>query len=400
MTAANTHRTYGTVTRTFHWLTALLIFTAIPLGVYANRLPYDTAEALAWKAQVFSIHKTVGILTFAVALARILWAVTQPKPAPLHPERRSETLAAEVTHWALYAALVVVPLSGWITHAAAEGFAPILWPLGQSLPLVPVSVAWETGAAAVHIVFTKVLIAAILLHVAGALKHALVDRDATLSRMVHGRADLRAVDPQARHRHAPAIAAAAALYLAGFGIAWAIVPPETDRPAAPALVAAEGGNWSVVDGSLSITVRQFGTAVTGSFADWTADITFDETPTDGRHGTVTVEVSIASLTLGSVTDQAMGPDYFNVAGFPTAIFEATILPAAEGYVADGTLTLRGQAAPLELPFQLTLDGDTATMEGNVTIDRTTYTIGASQTDPGTLGFDVVLDVALTASRTQ
>ncbi|MBD3765988.1 MAG: cytochrome b/b6 domain-containing protein, partial [Rhodobacterales bacterium] len=44
------------------------------------------------------------------------------------------------------------------------------------------------AAGAAHGLFAWVLIGAIALHVAGALKHALIDRDGTLARMVTGRA--------------------------------------------------------------------------------------------------------------------------------------------------------------------------------------------------------------------
>ena len=94
--------TYGTVTKTFHWLTALVIITIIPLGVIANRLPYETNEQLAFKAQLFSFHKTLGVIVFAVALPRILWALTQPKPGSLHPERKAESFLADLVHWLLY----------------------------------------------------------------------------------------------------------------------------------------------------------------------------------------------------------------------------------------------------------------------------------------------------------
>ena len=98
MAATNSTTTYGTVTKTFHWLTALLIITAIILGAVANRLPYETNDQLAFKAQLFSFHKTLGVLVFAVALARILWALGQPKPGSLHPERTLETKLAEMVH--------------------------------------------------------------------------------------------------------------------------------------------------------------------------------------------------------------------------------------------------------------------------------------------------------------
>ena len=57
---------------------------------------------------------------------------------------------------------------------------------------------------------------------------------------------------------------------------------------------------------MSISVVQFGSDVTGSFADWTAAIAFNETATDGKHGEVEATIAITSLTLGSVTDQALG----------------------------------------------------------------------------------------------
>ena len=55
----------------------------------------------------------------------------------MNADQKLERFAAETVHWVLYGALVIVPLSGWISHAAAAGFAPIWWPFGQGLPLVP-----------------------------------------------------------------------------------------------------------------------------------------------------------------------------------------------------------------------------------------------------------------------
>lgn len=71
MSRTNSAHHYGSVTKTFHWLTALLILTLIPLGIIANKLPYETSEQLAQKAWLFSLHKTLGVTVFFVALARI-----------------------------------------------------------------------------------------------------------------------------------------------------------------------------------------------------------------------------------------------------------------------------------------------------------------------------------------
>jgi cytochrome b561/polyisoprenoid-binding protein YceI len=399
MPASNTAIHYGSVARTLHWITALLILTAIPLGWFANQMPYATGDELAAKAQLFSLHKTVGVAAFTVAVIRILWALRQTRPEPVHPDRVWETRAAEVVHWTLYLSLVIVPLSGWVHHAATDGFAPILWPLGQDLPLVPTSETVAGTAAAMHWLFTKILVASILLHIGGALKHTFIDRDGVLARMTSG----REAPPQARgiaHSRAP-ILAALGIYAVGAGVALAMAggaAPELAETTPPPATETATGNWELTDGTLGFSIRQMGADVSGTFATWTADITFDEVATDGRHGAVTVTIDMASLTLGSVTDQAKGPDFFDVATHPAATFTATILPAGDSYVADGTLDMRGTSVPVQLPFSLVMNGDAATMTGITTIDRRAFGMGASYADESSVGFNATVTVNLTATR--
>lgn len=397
MPAANTQTHYGTVTKTFHWLTALMILAVIPLGIIANQLPYDTNAELALKAQLFSLHKTLGVLIFAVALGRILWALTQTKPGPLHPDRKAETMAAEVVHWLLYLSLVAVPLTGWIHHAATTGFAPVLLPIGQSLPLVPKSESVAEIFAALHWIWSKIMIAAILLHVAGALKHQIIDKDTTLRRMWFGKTDAAAT---ARH-HGSLIAPIAALVIfamaTGAGATAGFFAHE-DAATTPTL-ADVASEWTVTDGAIEITITQFGNPVTGAFGDWTSAISFDPTAT-GAAGTVTTTVSIGSLSLGSVTDQAMGADFFNTAAFPTALFEATIIEDAGRYTATGTLNIKDNTLPVTLPFDLVLDGDTAQMTGTVALDRRDFGVGQSMSDETNLGFGVAVDLRVTATRGQ
>jgi cytochrome b561/polyisoprenoid-binding protein YceI len=391
MPATNTATSYGQVARTLHWLTALLILTAMPLGIIANDAPFATGAELAAKAQLFSLHKTVGIAAFAVALIRILWALTQTRPEPIHPDRRWETRMAEVVHWTLYLSLVIVPLSGWVHHAATDGFAPILWPLGQDLPLVPTSDTVAKTAAALHWLFTKILFASIALHILGALKHALIDRDGTLARMVTGR-PAPARPTGTGHRAAPALAAVA-IYAAGAVAALSLVPA-APTAVAPAPAGAAAGNWQVTQGTLALTVRQMGAEVAGTLP-FAAAITFDDT---SGTGTVTVTLDTANLTLGSVSDQAKGPEFFDIAAHPAATYTATIAPAGDAFAATGTLTLRGVAVPVTLPFTLTIDGDTAQMAGTVTLDRRDFGMGPSYPDESTVGFAVQAAVTLTATR--
>ncbi len=397
MALFNSPDRFGSVTRSLHWLTALLILTNFPLGVIANRLPYDTAEALAQKAQLFSLHKTLGVAVFFVALVRILWALSQPRPAALHPDRKVETALAGVVHWVLYISLVAVPLSGWVHHAALAGYAPILWPFGQGLPFVPLDNTVAMVAGSLHWVFTKLLMASILLHVAGALKHHLIDRDATLRRMWRGVA-APANPVRGGHGAAPALAAAV-VYLAGAGLAGSLVEPVA-APAAPAPVVAQAegaGNWALETGTITFTVAQMGTDVAGTFGSFTADIRFDEASGTGQ---VKVSIDTTSLTLGSVTKQAKETEFFDVLTHPVAVFEAEIAPGAEAgtFLASGTLALRGVTLPLDLPFSLTITGDKAVMSGTTQIDRRAYKMGPSYPDEASVGFMVRVTAEVTATR--
>ncbi len=406
MSLTNTHSSYGGVTKAFHWLTALLIFTALPLGWFANELAhaiYDpniptTEEDIARAARLFSLHKTVGVTVFFVALARILWAMTQSKPGLLNADNKPEAFAAETVHRLLYGSLMLVPLSGWVHHAATDGFAPILWPFGQNLPLVPKSTFLAEITAALHWLFVWILGVSLVLHIAGALKHHVVDKDSTLRRMLPGRSD--APEPPEQHHSAlPAFAALAVWCVVLIG-GW--VTGEFDDHGQSAVDTAEleevQSDWEVEDGTLSITISQLGSPVTGSFADWTAAIAFEDPAEPGLAGSVDVTIAINSLSLGTVTEQAMGADFFDSAQFPTAQFKADLFKTDAGYEARGPLTIRDQSVDVILPFTLELEGDTATMSGTLELNRMDFNVGTSQPTEDSLGFAVAVSVELTAER--
>ncbi|EDM71993.1 cytochrome b561, putative [Roseobacter sp. AzwK-3b] len=404
MPTSNSSTTYGSVTKTFHWLTALLILAVIPLGLIANDLAYQirNPDASASEATVrlattlFSAHKTLGLAVFFVALARIGWAISQPKPGLLNGDKRAEAWLAETVHWLLYGSLVLVPLSGWVHHAATTGFAPIWWPFGQTLPFVPQDPHLAEISGVVHFVLQWVLVGAITLHVAGALKHHVIDGDATLRRMLPG---LNPAHPTARQPgHLLPFVTALAVWAAVLGGAGALGWFSKGAGAAGmATLAAVDSEWQVQQGTLNIDITQMGSQVTGSFADWTAEISYAEQPdANGRHGDVTVTISIGSLTLGSVTDQAMGKEYFNAENFPTATFQADILTTETGKLARGTLTIKDQSVPVEMPFDLSIDGDTASASGGLSVDRRNFGIGGDGTD--SLGATVDISFDLTAAR--
>ena len=407
MSRSNTFSSYGSIAKTFHWLTALLIFSAFPLGYFANELAheiagpdFDGSQATIDQATLlFSLHKTVGVTMFFVALARILWAVSQTKPGLLHPENKPEALAAEVVHWVLYGSLVLVPLSGWIHHAATVGYAPIWWPFGQDLPFVPKSDTLAALFAGMHWVFVWTLAATLVLHIAGALKHQIIDRDATLGRMLPGGREAPQ-PPMQSHSVLPAAVAIVAFgaVLTGGAAIGAYRPHGSDAAKVELTQVASG--WDVTQGTLGIEITQMGGQVSGSFAEWTAAINFADPASTGPAGDVEVTIAIPSLSLGTVTAQAMGADYFDSATFPTATFKADLEKLESDYQAVGTLTIRDKEMPITLPFTLVLNDDEATMSASLTLNRLDFDIGRSLPDETSLGFDVVVQIDLNATRNQ
>ena len=183
-------------------------------------------------------------------------------------------------------------------------------------------------------------------------------------------------------------------------LGWLASPDGRAASAAPTAAASENA-WQVTDGTLDLAITQLGSRVSGRFEDWSARISYSEPPdAQGRHGSVEVVVAIPSLTLGLVTAQAMGPDHFDAATYPTATFTADIFTAGQVHVARGTLTMKGRSVPVEMPFTLRLSADKAgaEAEGGVVLDRRDFAIGTTIRDEATLGFAVEVSFRLTARR--
>jgi cytochrome b561 len=159
-----------------HWLMALMIFSAFPLGVYMHDLPLSPT-----KLQLFSYHKWLGITILIAAAARLAWRVTHPAPAMLDMPRWQQ-VAAHGTHHLLYLLLFAIPLSGWLM-SSAKGFQTVWFGV---LPLPDlVSKNKELGdlLKEVHEMLNFGLLLLVGAHIAGALKHHFIEHDDTLRRM-------------------------------------------------------------------------------------------------------------------------------------------------------------------------------------------------------------------------
>ncbi len=163
---------------------------------------------------------------------------------------------------------------------------------------------------------------------------------------------------------------------------------------------AVASDWTMNTDSSQLTFEgtQAGAPFQGSFEDFSSEITLD--PTNLENASIGVEIVTASAISGSAErDGALpGADWFDVATHPTAHFtSSTVTKTDAGYMAEGTLTIKGTALPVTLPFNLNIDGDEATAAGSLTIDRNDYGIGTGPLS-SMVGNEVAITFNLVATR--
>lgn len=171
---------YGLPAIILHWLTAIAIVAGFTLGLTMVDMRFSPT-----KLQLYSYHKWIGVTVFLMAVLRVAWRISHPPPAPLPGQPAWQRRSAATAHAMLYVLLFAVPVSGWL-YSSASGVPTVY------LGLIPLPDAVGRDAAlkdvlkGVHYWLTMLLAALVAVHVLAALKHAIVDRDGTLRRMLPG----------------------------------------------------------------------------------------------------------------------------------------------------------------------------------------------------------------------
>jgi cytochrome b561 len=181
MRLRNTAESWGTVAKLLHWIGAALIVTMLCLGLIMVHAGIATGP----KFDAYQLHKSTGFLVLAVMLARGLWRMTNSPPAPPDGMRPWERRLALALHLGLYVLILGMIASGWLMVSASPLPMPAHLPLGFTVPnLTGPNALIEARAKVTHEILSKLVIAALVLHVAGALKHHFIDHDGVLSRML------------------------------------------------------------------------------------------------------------------------------------------------------------------------------------------------------------------------
>jgi cytochrome b561 len=177
----NTDNSWGLVSILFHWTMAALFLGQFGLGWYMQGV-----RNMMEQYNLYQWHKSFGFLILGLASLRILWAVTSRRPKLPDNMPASERSLARGSHFVLYLALIVVPMTGWAVVSTSP--LPIAsWFFGlfvvPSLPL-GISLHAEQLWSSLHGFLAYAAIFLVAVHVLAALRHHFRNKDDILIRMI------------------------------------------------------------------------------------------------------------------------------------------------------------------------------------------------------------------------
>jgi len=167
---------YSNVAILIHWTSALIIFAIAALGWYMMSVENEPGSG-----QYFALHKSLGLVLAMLVATRLVWRLLhRPAPLPTTVPKWEVNLARGV-QWLMYVMMVLMPLSGFLGGSFSKYGVQFF---GLSLPhwFIPDPETAEKFFD-IHSVLIWVLVALVTLHILGALKHLLLDKDGTFQRM-------------------------------------------------------------------------------------------------------------------------------------------------------------------------------------------------------------------------
>lgn len=167
------------------------------------------------------------------------------------------------------------------------------------------------------------------------------------------------------------------------------------------VLPASAATWSIDHdrSTLGFEAQVFGSAVPGTFGEWTAQIVFDEDALETSMVSVVIRMDSADTGDGTRDGSLKGSEWFAVEEHPEATLASTAFRQTDdgGFEMDADLTMRGTTNSITLPFTLTEDADGMVAQGSVTVNRTDYGIGQGDYVSGsTVGLDVVISIDIAA----
>lgn len=173
---------YTSVAIALHWIMAIAFFLMLGSGVVMTYAPLEQMTRFT----LYQWHKSLGVILLAAFFLRIGWRLFHAPPALPPGIHGIELLAAKAGHYALYAMMLLLPLSGWaMVSSSPYGLPTIVFGLFEwpHIPKIGGNEAVQSVARTAHWVLALGFFLLILGHVAAVIKHALFEKENLLHRM-------------------------------------------------------------------------------------------------------------------------------------------------------------------------------------------------------------------------
>ncbi len=178
----DTRKKLSPITIALHWIVAIIMIGLLGSGLYMTQFEaYD----------VYPIHKSFGAIIAVFVLLRVLWRIKNGWPQHVGEYSTIEKLLSKITHYALIIGTILMPISGMLMSVmSGRGlFVFGIEVIGKNMNTITgeresINDVLAGNSSILHEYAAYVIIVALALHIIGALKHHVIDKDATLKRML------------------------------------------------------------------------------------------------------------------------------------------------------------------------------------------------------------------------
>lgn len=174
---------YGALTKLFHWLIVVLFASQYLSATIMLHTPDGATTLGLGQATYYNWHKSLGLVALAVAVARLLNRRAGRLPPWAPTLTALEQTIIHRTEQLLYAAMLIMPLSGFL-YVMAGGYGVLLFGLLALPNPIPSSPLVASAAKWVHVASAMLLLLPLGSHLGLVLGHHFGLKDRLIDRML------------------------------------------------------------------------------------------------------------------------------------------------------------------------------------------------------------------------
>lgn len=167
---------YSKPTIALHWSVAIVFVGLLAVGFYLDYIPKGPE---LW--EMIALHKSFGVILLLLAITRLAWRIKEGA-LPAQEMPKWQRITAKAVQHTLLLITLVMPISGMLMSVGA-GYGVAVF--GLTLVGEGEKIEWmQSVGGGLHHNLPWVIVALVGLHILGALKHHLLNKDRTLKNMI------------------------------------------------------------------------------------------------------------------------------------------------------------------------------------------------------------------------